>query len=153
MDNQDFTTTIVVNKSPKEAFDAINNVRGWWSEDIEGGTSKLGDEFMYHYKDVHTCKIKLTEVAPDKRVVWDILENHFSFTSDKSEWVGTKAIFEINAKDGKTEVRLTHQGLVPEYECYDACVNGWTFHINKSLYDLITTGKGQPNLKEEVDSE
>lgn len=152
MDNQDFTTSILVDQSPKEAFDAITNVRGWWSEEIEGGTAKLGDVFKYHYKDVHICKMKLIEVVPNKKVVWDVLENDFNFTTDKSEWVGTKVIFEINEKDNKTEVCLTHQGLVPDYECYDICFNAWTNYIQNSLYNLITTGKGQPNLKEEVES-
>jgi hypothetical protein len=35
-----FATTIVVAQTPKEVFNAINNVRGWWSENIEGGTEK-----------------------------------------------------------------------------------------------------------------
>ncbi|OUL63784.1 SRPBCC domain-containing protein [Flavobacterium sp. AJR] len=152
MDNQDFTTSILVEQSPKEAFDAITNVRGWWSEEIEGGTAKLDDVFKYHYKDVHICKMKLIEVIPNKKVVWDVLENDFNFTTDKSEWVGTKVIFEINEKDNKIEVRLTHLGLVPDYECYDICFNAWTNYIQNSLYNLITTGKGQPNLKEEVES-
>lgn len=68
MSNQDFVAAISVDQTPKEAFEAINNVRGWWSE-IEGATEKLGDEFTYHYKDVHCCKIKLVEVIPDKKVV------------------------------------------------------------------------------------
>jgi hypothetical protein len=29
-----------VKQTPEEAFTAINNVRGWWSEEIEGGTEK-----------------------------------------------------------------------------------------------------------------
>src|SRR6266481_5636008 len=82
MNNQDFTATISVDKTPKEAFDAINNARGWWSEEIEGGTDKLGDEFTYHYKDVHRCKMKLVEVIPDKRVVWIVLDNCFNFCSN-----------------------------------------------------------------------
>ena len=49
MNKQDFTAAISVEKTPEEAFDAINNVRGWWSENIEGGTEKLGDEFTYRY--------------------------------------------------------------------------------------------------------
>lgn len=42
-------------------------------------------------------------------------------------------------------LRFTHDGLVPEYECYDACSRGWTFYIGESLCDLITTGYGHPN--------
>jgi len=58
MTTSDFTTTLLVGQTPKEVFDAINNVRGWWSEEIEGNTEKLNDEFNYHYEDVHRCQMK-----------------------------------------------------------------------------------------------
>ena len=45
MDNQDFTTTILVDTTPQQAFNAINNVRGWWQGEVEGSTDKLNDEF------------------------------------------------------------------------------------------------------------
>lgn len=148
MDNQNFTTTILVDQTPKEVFNAINNVRGWWSQEIEGDTDTLNDEFTYHYQDVHNCKMKLIEVVPNKKVVWLVLDNYFSFSKDKSEWIGTKIIFEISGQDNKTQLHFTHEGLVPEYECYSACVNGWTQYITQSLPSLINTGKGQPNSKE-----
>ena len=145
MDTPDFTTTILVDQTPKDAFNAINNVRGWWSEEIEGDTDKVNDEFLYHYEDVHRCKMKLIEVVAGKKVVWLVLNNYFKFTKDKSEWTGTKIIFEIAEKDNKTEMRFTHQGLVPAYECYEICRDAWTGYIQKSLRNFITTGKGQPN--------
>ena len=141
----DFSTTILVDQTPTAAFNAINNPRGWWSEEIEGSTNKLNDVFKYHFEDVHLCQMKLIEVVPDKKVVWLVLDNYFKFTKDKTEWNGTKIIFEITQKDDKTQVRFTHQGLVPEYECFDICKNAWTKYIQVSLYNLITTGKGQPN--------
>ncbi len=100
----DFATGILVGQTPTEVFNAINNVRGWWSEEIEGSTDKLNDEFTYHYKDVHNCKMKLIEVISDKKVVWLVLDNYFSFTKDKSEWIGTKIIFEISGRDNKTQI-------------------------------------------------
>lgn len=145
MNTPDFTTTILVDQSPKEAFDAITNVRGWWSEEVEGHTEKLNDEFDYHYQDIHRCKMKLIEVVPEKKMVWLVLDNYFKFTEDKSEWIGTKIIFDIEKKDNKTQIRFTHQGLVPEYECYDICVNAWTTYVEQSLFNLITKGKGEPN--------
>lgn len=148
MTTTDFTTSILVNNTAAEAFKAITNVRGWWSEEIEGGTAKLNDEFTYHYKDVHRCKIKLIEVVPNSKVVWNVLENEFNFTTDKSEWVDTTMVFEITEQGEQTHIRLTHVGLVPEYECYEICNNAWTQYIQQSLYGLITTGKGQPNAKE-----
>lgn len=141
----DFTTTILVDQTPEQAFHAINNVRGWWSEEIEGDTTKLHDEFTYHYEDVHYCQAKLVEVIPNKKVVWFIKYNYFKFTKDKSEWTGTKISFEISEKDHKTQIKVTHWGLVPEFECFDICSKAWSQYIQKSLFDLITKGKGQPN--------
>jgi hypothetical protein len=148
MKDQDFTTTFSVDQTPEEAFDAINNPREWWSEEIEGSTSKLGSEFTYHYKDAHRARIKITEFVPGKKVVWRVLDNYFDFTQDKSEWKDTEISFEVSGKGNKTEVRFAHLGLVPEYECFDVCSNAWGSYINGSLRSLITTGKGKPNPKE-----
>ncbi|HXB11568.1 MAG TPA: SRPBCC domain-containing protein [Bacteroidia bacterium] len=150
MNNRSFTTTLSVDQTPEEAFAAINNVRGWWSEEIEGSTDKLGEEFKYHFKDVHRCTMKITEFIPNKKVVWLVADNYFNFTKDKTEWKGTEVIFEISKKGDKTEIKFTHLGLVPEYECYEACSDGWGTYINGSLRSLITTGKGQPNVGQAI---
>ncbi len=148
--NQNYTTSFTVDQTPKEVFDAINNVRGWWSEEIEGRTDRPDAEWIYRYKDVHQCKMKITEFIPGQKVVWLVVDNHFNFTKDKTEWKGTKVIFEISRKGNKTEVRFTHQGLVPQYECFDVCSDAWGSYIKGSLRNLITKGKGQPNPLEKV---
>src|SRR4051812_5362043 len=106
MNNKDFTTSILVDQTPKEVFNAITNVRGWWSEEVKGNSSKLNDEFTYDYQDVHKCKMKLIEVVTDKKIVWLVLDNYFSFTNDKSEWVGTKIIFDISKEGNKTKLQF-----------------------------------------------
>lgn len=149
MKTQDFSTTFSVNQTPDDVFNAITDVRGWWSERIEGGTSQLNDVFTYRRWDLHQCTMKLTEVIPGKKVVWLCLDNYFSFTTDQTEWIGNTLEFEIGEKDGKTQVSFTQRGLVPAYECYDICFEAWTGYINGSLQNLITTGKGQPNAEVE----
>jgi activator of Hsp90 ATPase-like protein len=145
MKQQNFTTTISVDQTPEEAFAAINNVRGWWSGQIEGDTDKPGAEFTYRYQDGHRSTQKITELIPGKRVAWHVVDSHLSFPKDKSEWNGSDIIFEISGKDGKTEIRFTHLGLVPEYECYGRCSNAWGVLINGNLRKLITTGQSQPD--------
>jgi hypothetical protein len=145
MKTSNFKTTILVNETPEEVFNAVNNVRGWWSQEIEGDTNRLNAEFIYHYKDVHISKMKIIEFIPGKRVVWLVMENYFDFTKDKLEWKGNKIIFEITRNDNKTQLQFTQEGLVPAYECYDVCQDAWSNYVKKSLYSLITTGKGQPN--------
>ncbi|HEX8094188.1 SRPBCC family protein [Jatrophihabitans sp.] len=145
MSSQNFTTSFSVDQSPKDVFDAINNPRGWWSEEIEGGTDQVGDEFNYHFQDLHRCKIRVTDLIPGQKVSWLVVENYFSFTEDKTEWTDTTINFDISEEDGTTTVVFTHVGLVPEYECYGACSEGWGNYINTSLRGLITAGAGLPN--------
>jgi len=148
MNSQDYSTNLVVNKAPEAAFTAIQNFRGWWSEEIEGPTDELNQTFFYHYKDVHLCKLQLVEVVPNKKLMYLVLDNEFNFVKDKTEWVGTKLIFELTPEAGQTKIVFTHQGLVPEDECYQVCQDAWTSYIQGSLKELIETGKGKPNGKE-----
>jgi len=153
MKNEDFTTTILVDAAARDVFNAINNVRGWWSENIDGDTNKLNSEFLYHYQDVHRAKMKIIEYVSDKKVVWHVLDNYFKFTKDETEWKDTNVIFEISEKDGKTQLKFTHQGLVPDYECFNVCHDAWTHYIQGSLKDLILTGKGGATPKEVAETD
>lgn len=144
--NKNFTTSIVVDKSPEEVFAAINNVRGWWSGKFEGDTDKLGSEFVYKYGDMHHSVQKITELVPGKKIVWDVIESNLSFLSKKNEWDDTKIVFDIVKKDNKTEVTFTHIGLVPSIECYGACSGAWDMLVNGNLKKYIETGKPQPDI-------
>jgi uncharacterized protein YndB with AHSA1/START domain len=148
MSKQNYTTSFLVDQSPEQVFDAVNNVRGWWSGEIDGRTDKPGAEFTYRYQDLHRTTQKITEMVPGKKIVWHVLDAQINFVKDKTEWKGADIVFEIAKKDGKTELRFTHVGLVPTIECYGKCAGAWGFYINESLRSLITTGKGDPNEKE-----
>lgn len=150
MTDRHFTTTFSVPQSPEDVFRAINDPRGWWSQAIEGDTDRLGAEWEYHYKDVHRASFRITELSPGKKVVWHVVDNTFNFVKDAKEWTGTDVVFEIARKDGETEVRFTHVGLVPAYECYEVCANAWGSYVTGSLRDFITTGKGRPNPIDEI---
>ena len=145
MKTNDYTTSFAVEQSPEDVFNAINNVRAWWSGDIDGSTDRLGDEFRYRYQDLHDTTQRITEWVPGKRVVWHVVDSHINFVKDRAEWNGTDIVFEISRQGGKTELRFTHVGLVPAFECYGGCSGAWGFYINDSLRSLIATGKGQPN--------
>jgi hypothetical protein len=147
MTNLNFTSAFLVDQSPEEAFAAISNVRGWWSGQIEGATDELDAEFTYRYQDVHYSKQRITEFVPSKKVVWRVLDAYLNFTEDPNEWTGTEVTLEVSPRGEETEVRFTHLGLVPAFECYDKCSSAWSFYVNNSLRRLITTGQGEPNTE------
>ena len=146
MTDQSSTITLQFDQSPDDVYAAVTDVRGWWSNNIEGPTAAAGDEFVYDVPGVHRSRMRVTEAVPHERVTWLVLENHFSFVQDQTEWDGTEVQFLITAReDGKTELRFEHIGLLPSFECFDICHKSWDFYVLHSLRQLITTGTGQPN--------
>jgi hypothetical protein len=113
MNEASYTTTFTVDQSPAEAFAAINNVRGWWSGEIDGRTDELGAQFTYRHLDIHRSKQEITELIPGQRVAWHVLDGYLSFTQDTTEWTGTDITFDLVARGSGTEVRFTHAGLSP----------------------------------------
>ena len=147
MKKQDYHISITVDATAQEAFQSINNVSQWWTENLEGSSQKLNDEFTVRFGDVHYSKQKLVEVVLDKKIVWLITDSKLNFLKDKQEWTNTKISFEISTQNDKTKIHFTHIGLVPEIECFDACSNAWSQYIRSSFVKLISTGKGQPEQK------
>jgi hypothetical protein len=146
MSTTDFTSTLLVDQTPAEAYNAINDVYGWWSQDFTGSSKDLNDVFEVRFGDVHYSQHKLVEVVPDAKVVWQVVDSKLNFLKDKSEWNSTTNSFEITAEGGKTKIVFTHHGLVPQIECFKNCSNGWNYYL-QSLLSLVTTGKGKPHVQ------
>ena len=148
MTDQSYSTTLEVEATPAQAYEAINDVRGWWSQDVDGRTDIVGAEFAYRGnqdgENLHRAQIRVAELVPGRRVVWDVLDNWMRFIDDQAEWKDTRIVFEISPTATGSRIRFTHRGLVPTYECYDVCFDAWTFFVRSSLRALIGTGRGEP---------
>lgn len=139
-----FTTTITLDKSPREVYDAVTDVRGWWLHNIIGDTYKVGDEFLFYAGERRQFHFKIIEMVPCERIVWLVLDQRFKDTEER-EWKGTTLLFEISETEGQTQLRFTHQGLVPPLDCYETCQGAWSKYIQLSLANFIKTGEGMPN--------
>jgi hypothetical protein len=144
---KDYRISFRVDQSPREVYEAVNNVRAWWTGEITGVTDRVGSEWTYRYEDIHRSTHRTTELVPGKRVVWHVVDSKLSFVKDTKEWNGTDIVFDIASKGDQTELTFTHVGLAPTIECYNGCSDAWRFYIRDSLRKLITTGAGTPKPK------
>ena len=144
MKNQNFNCSITANVSAEEAIEAISHVSEWWAKDFTGSAEKLGDEFTVKFGETFVT-FKVTEFIPNTKVVWTVTDCYLHWLEDKTEWAGTKVIFELSTENDQTTINFTHEGLLPEVECYDMCVKGWMQYIPGSLLKLMTECVGQPS--------
>jgi hypothetical protein len=143
MKKQDYTTSITVDASAQEAFESINSVSKWWTEDLEGSSQKLDDVFTVHFGETFIT-VQLVELIPYKKIGWHVIDCYKHWIKDKKEWKDTTMSWEISAGKNATQISFTHTGLVPGIECYQGCEKAWNFYVNESLFKLLTEGKGIP---------
>ena len=143
MKTHDYTCSIQTSVSAKEAYDKIARVSEWWAKNFKGSARNPGDAFTVRFGETFV-DFKISEAAPDSRIVWQVANCHLPWLKDKTEWNGTSAAWEISSSSGITTITFTHHGLTPDVECFSACEKGWNGHIRKSLLKLLNDGKGFP---------
>jgi hypothetical protein len=136
MKQENFTYNFTSSKTPGEVFQLLTDPCKWWSgfyeETIKGKSEELNDEFTFKAGGgAHYSKQKLTELIPDKKIVWAVTDSKLTFLKDTGEWTGTRICFDISTGKDNTEITFTHEGLVPQIECYDQCSAGWTSYLGK----------------------
>jgi hypothetical protein len=144
MKNQDYHSSITAHSTLEEAFNKISHVSEWWAKDFEGKSEEPDDVFTVRFKNGDMYKVKVAEVIPNKKIVWEVIDSYQGWHNDHTEWVGTKIVWEVFSKTDSIEVKITHLGLVPKFECFDTCSQGWDYLMGKSLLNFLNSNKGMP---------
>jgi hypothetical protein len=144
MKTTDYKTSSQVNKPASEVFKALTEeIALWWSTIYSGNAKKAGDSFRVEFN--KTFMEFTVEEASANKIVWlctDIY-NDIPHAKNKTEWIGTKIVWEMEPATSGSKVTLTHEGLTPELECYEICNNGWNYYFG-SLIALVNTGMAVP---------
>ena len=147
MKMESYATTIAVTRTAKDVFNAITDVRNWWSKDFEGGSRNLNDEFVINHPGLHYSKQRVAEFLPGRRMVWLVTDSNLSWLKNKEEWTGTRMIFEINGDGENALLTFSHEGLSPDKECYEACSKGWNIVIEGWLRHFISFGRPSEEME------
>lgn len=139
-----YSTTIRAAIAPDEAIRRISHVQDWWSKNCEGSAEDVGDVFTVRFGNGDRYTIRIAELDPTARVVWEVTDSHQGWVADADEWVGTSIVWTITKDADGVAVAMTHVGLTPALECFDQCTGGWAYLVHQSLEPLLTEGRGLP---------
>lgn len=142
-----FQHSIIIKASPARVYSALTTtqgLQGWWTEDCEVGTQVGG---IVHVRFGDTYKdLRIEQLEPNREVRWLCTLAHINHDSltQKNEWEGTQIAFHLAPEDSDTtHLIFEHIGLVPSFECYELCNNGWRYFLG-SLQQFAETGQGTP---------
>jgi Activator of Hsp90 ATPase homolog 1-like protein len=139
MGHKDYNRSFTANATAREAFEKIVDVAGWWTASFKGAAGKVNDVFEVTFGKTKV-NFKVIEAVPYKKLVWLVTDCHLDWLKDKTEWKGTRILWEISENDKSVKIGMTHLGLVPGMECYESCEEGWNQYAGESLPKLIAAG-------------
>ena len=117
-----------------QALTARDGLAGWWTNNTQG-QSKVGSALQFRF-DAGGFDMKVLELDPGKRVLWQVIEG-------PKEWIGTKVSWQLRQEDDYTIVLFKHQDWKEPVEFMHHCSTKWAIFL-MSLKALVETGKGTP---------
>jgi hypothetical protein len=120
MKQQDYQRRITAKTQASKVFEKISCIPEWWTQGFKGRAQAFGDTFTVQWGDTFV-DFRVSEVIPNRKIVWQVTDCNLPWLKDKKEWNGTEVVWEHSAANGTTSLHMLHRGLVPDVECYAAC--------------------------------
>jgi uncharacterized protein YndB with AHSA1/START domain len=139
MKEHDILHRVGIKSAPEAVYEALTTRKGlsaWWTNDTQGEAS-LGGVIQFRFGSLGGFDMKVLELDPEKRVLWNVVEG-------PEEWVGTKVSFELKKEGDHTLVLFKHRGWKEPVEFMHHCSTKWATYL-MSLKSLIETGSGAPS--------
>ena len=146
MSDNNYYIEFSASSTPESVYNAIIlEIDKWWTTS-SNEAKHVGDILNVRFGGTTYKRMKVIRAIPNELLEWSVKEaniDHEGFTK-KDEWVGTTIKWKIEESDAGSKIKFTHEGLVPAFECYEACQGGWNYFLG-SLKDFLNTGKGTPH--------
>ncbi len=117
----DMLHEISINAPPEPVYEAIatqEGLRGWWTLDSVAA-DQPGDVAEFGFDDgAMLLRMRIDELVPGKRAKWTCL-------GDASEWRGTELLWDIQASEGGSVLRLRHANWRRTSGWFAVCNTTW----------------------------
>ena len=139
----DILHRVGIKSSPEEVYKALatrEGLAGWWTKNTQG-EGKVGGSLKFRFSaggaEIGGFDMKVLELLPGKRVLWQVVEG-------PGEWIGTKVSWDLRQDGEYTIVLFNHQDWKEPAEFMHHCSTKWAIFL-MSLKSLVETGKGAPS--------
>ncbi len=150
MTQDTYERTIQTTASLADAYAALTTgFTDWWTSDA-GKFEKPGDVAKFGFSGQHGYwSFKATTLEPDRIELECVEALHIHEGKPKeieTEWLGTRAVWDIRENADGTEIHFVHEGLTPDLLCFEICEAGWDMFFVDSLKAFLDTGTGKPHV-------
>jgi len=131
----DIRHLVFIQSTPEKIYKAIATQEGiasWWSVH-NNAKEETGSTYRISFGSDYFKEIKITELIPDRKVAWQILEAH-------PEWLHTTIVFDISMGATVTELRFAHNGWREYTDMFAQCNHHWGIFL-QNLKAYVETGK------------
>ncbi|MER3318045.1 MAG: hypothetical protein RIB79_07115 [Allomuricauda sp.] len=137
---ENYTTQVTINCSIQEAFTAISkNLEDWWGKQ-DFPIDRTGLIFKVSWGEPW-YQFKVLEYQENREMIWECIDANQKIDgleNVEKEWVGTKIHWTLSEiKKGKTLLEFEHQGLVPDFICFEFCAKSWNHFLKESLVNYL----------------
>ncbi|MEO8751513.1 MAG: SRPBCC domain-containing protein [Casimicrobiaceae bacterium] len=139
----DILHRVGIKSSPDKVYNALttrDGLAGWWTNHTQGEGS-VGEALQFRFDiggaDLEGFDMKVLELDPAKRVLWQVV-------AGPEEWIGTKVSWDIRQEGDYSIILFKHQDWREPVEFMHHCSTKWAIFL-MSLKSLVETGKGAPS--------
>ncbi|MGH1366346.1 MAG: hypothetical protein ACRBF0_22490 [Calditrichia bacterium] len=135
-----YKTSVIIKANQRSVFEGLTkHIDSWWGK-TDRPVSGLSDEFTVSWGEPW-YRFKVIDFKPDEKISWECIDSRqiiSGLQGVEKEWVGTKQHWDVKRMDAETvEVSFYHEGLVPDFICYDVCSRTWGSYIATHLKSFL----------------
>ncbi len=150
MSHKSYERTIQTTATRADVYAALTTgYTQWWTSEA-GMFQKPGDVAKFGFSERNGYwTFKAISLDPNRIELECVEALHIHEGKPKeieTEWLGTRAIWDINETKDGTVIHFVHDGLTPDLLCFDICEAGWDMFFVDSLKAYLDTGTGKPHV-------
>ncbi|MDW3652831.1 MAG: hypothetical protein R8P61_37475 [Bacteroidia bacterium] len=141
-----YKTRLEIQCSVERFFTAISQQLGdWWGKQ-DKGIEGVGTIFTVSWGEPW-YQFKVIKFIQDQEMIWECIDANQKIkglTGVEKEWVGTKVHWKLEGlSENQSRLIFQHEGLVPDFLCFNFCSSTWEHFLKDSLRNYLETEKSE----------